>query len=306
MTWFIEDKRTWSQKFFGNILQSGPLPKHVAIIMDGNRRFARHNNKKTIEGHMSGFDKLVEALNWCFTMKVKEVTVYAFSIENFKRSREEVDGLFDLAKEKFERLLNEKDKIDELQVSIRIFGDMKLLPTDLQKTIAKVVEISKHHSKLYMNVCIAYTSREEMTMAVKDICNGIKEKKLKISDIDEDLINNCLYTGDSNDVDLLVRTSGEVRLSDFLLWQTDFSVLSFVKKMWPEFSIWDFYMGILNFQLNYNAIQNMKHEVRNLKMEQGMYEETALKSIKNERTNSFLTELHNNRCKNIEQIAVAS
>lgn len=107
-TWFKEDKRSWLQKFVGNILKAGPLPRHVAIIMDGNRRFAKNHKMQKIEGHMSGFDKLVEALTWCFTMNIKEVTVYAFSIENFKRSKEEVDGLFNLATEKFKRLLNER------------------------------------------------------------------------------------------------------------------------------------------------------------------------------------------------------
>ena len=108
MSWFIEDPRTWSQKLVGNILKTGSLPNHVAIIMDGNRRYARINQLEKIQGHISGFEKLSEALNWCFTMNVKEVTVYAFSIENFKRSKDEVDQLFVLAREKFEKLLSEK------------------------------------------------------------------------------------------------------------------------------------------------------------------------------------------------------
>ena len=108
MSWFVEDRRTWSQKLAGNILKTGPVPKHVAIIMDGNRRYARINQLEKIQGHISGFDKLSEALNWCFKMNIKEVTVYAFSIENFKRSKDEVDQLFLLAREKFEKLLSEK------------------------------------------------------------------------------------------------------------------------------------------------------------------------------------------------------
>lgn len=129
MTWFIDDKRSFSQRLFGNILKNGPLPKHVAIIMDGNRRYAKNKKIRKIEGHISGFEKLVEvnkhfliqkkiflfkdlikiqSLNWCFSMDIKEVTVYAFSIENFKRSKDEVNGLFDLAREKFQKLLEEK------------------------------------------------------------------------------------------------------------------------------------------------------------------------------------------------------
>lgn len=127
MSWFIEDKRTWLQKLVGNIIKTGNLPKHVAIIMDGNRRYARINHLKQIQGHISGFDKLgevgdvsvnreimlnkfksLQALNWCFTMDIKEVTVYAFSIENFKRSKDEVEQLFNLAREKFQKLFEEK------------------------------------------------------------------------------------------------------------------------------------------------------------------------------------------------------
>ena len=108
MTWFVDDKRTWAQKTFGNMLRQGQLPKHVAIIMDGNRRYAKNKKIKKIEGHISGFEKLVEALNWCFTVNIREVSVYAFSIENFKRSPDEVNALFDLAREKFQHLLNEK------------------------------------------------------------------------------------------------------------------------------------------------------------------------------------------------------
>lgn len=108
MSWFVEDRRSWSQRLFANILKAGPLPKHVALIMDGNRRYARTHHMEKIQGHKSGFDKLIEALSWCFTIEIKEVTVYAFSIENFKRSEDEVNGLFDLAREKFQKLLDEK------------------------------------------------------------------------------------------------------------------------------------------------------------------------------------------------------
>ncbi|CAF1102947.1 unnamed protein product [Brachionus calyciflorus] len=263
MTWFINDKRTWTQRVFGNMLLNGPVPKHVAIIMDGNRRYAKVRNIKKIEGHISGFEKLVEALNWCFTMGIKEVSVYAFSIENFKRSQEEVDALFDLAREKFQRLLNEKEKIDELKVCVRFFGNISLLPHDLQVIISKVVEMTKNYNNLFMNVCIAYTSRDEITMAIRDICEGVKKNNIHLSDINENLIENSLYTNNSYDVDLLVRTSGEVRLSDFLLWQSSFSVLTFVKQMWPEFSIWNFYMAILNYQLNFDQIHKLKISLKN-------------------------------------------
>ncbi|RNA39840.1 dehydrodolichyl diphosphate syntase complex subunit DHDDS [Brachionus plicatilis] len=258
MTWFVDDRRTWIQRIFGNILLNGPVPKHVAIIMDGNRRYAKLKNIKKIEGHMSGFDKLVEALSWCFLMNVKEISVYAFSIENFKRSDDEVNALFDLAREKFQRLLDEKEKINKLKVCIRFFGNVSLLPQDLQVIISKVVQMSKHNKNLFMNICIAYTSRDEITMAVREISQGVNEQKILINDINEALIEQCLYTSNSFPVDLLVRTSGEVRLSDFLLWQCNATNLTFVKQMWPEFSVWNFYMAILNFQLNHHHIEKLR------------------------------------------------
>jgi len=303
MVWFVEDKRTWLQKLCAKVLKNGPVPRHVAIIMDGNRRYARVNKLKQIDGHVSGFNKLAEALNWCFTMDIKEVTVYAFSIENFKRSADEVNGLFDLAREKFQRLLGEKEKIDKLGVCVRIFGDISLVPADLQQTIAKVMRLTKDNNKLFMNVCMAYTSRDEMTMAIKDICVGVKEKQLDISDINETLIENCLYTSHSHEVDLMVRTSGEVRLSDFLLWQSNFSVLSFVDQLWPEFSIWNFYMGIFNYQLNYNAIQKMRLRVEELKKLDEENETSDSFQNQTKRTNNFLYELHSKRSKTIEILA---
>ncbi len=106
-TWFVEDKRTWFQKKFGQVVKAGQLPKHIAIIMDGNRRYAKSKHLEKIEGHLSGFEKLTETLSWCLAFEITEVTVYAFSIENFKRSKEEVNALFELAQMEFQILLNE-------------------------------------------------------------------------------------------------------------------------------------------------------------------------------------------------------
>jgi ditrans,polycis-polyprenyl diphosphate synthase len=260
MTWFIEDKRSYAQKLFGNIIKQGPIPKHVALIMDGNRRYARQNHIEQIEGHKSGFNKLGEALNWCFTMDIKECTVYAFSIENFKRPIEEVDELMKLAIEKFKNLLEERDKIKENQVCIRVFGDLSLLPKELQLLMAKIIDISKNNSRLYLNVCFVYTSREEILLACKEISEGTLNKRLELNDIDETLIDNCLCTSNSEQVDLLMRTSGEVRLSDFLLWQSSNSTLSFVNQLWPELNIWQFYFCILNYQLNIK-LNNKKNKI---------------------------------------------
>ncbi|KAG2460685.1 DHDDS synthase, partial [Polypterus senegalus] len=199
--------------------KAGPMPKHIAFIMDGNRRYARKLHVERQQGHMHGFDKLAETLRWCLNLDIREVTVYAFSIENFKRAKEEVDGLMELARQKFTRLLEEQDNLQKHGVCIRVLGDLDLLPLDIQKLIAQAVLSTRTHNKCFLNVCFAYTSRHEISNAVKEMAWGVEKGLIKPSDISEFLLEKCLYTSNSPDPELLIRTSGEVRLSDFLLWQ---------------------------------------------------------------------------------------
>ncbi|KAI3360571.1 hypothetical protein L3Q82_002437 [Scortum barcoo] len=195
------------------------MPKHVAFIMDGNRRFARKKNMVRQEGHMQGFNKLAETLRWCKHLNIPEVTVYAFSIENFKRTKDEVDGLMELARQKFERLLEER---------------------------------------CFLNVCFSYTSRYEMTNAVREMAWGVEQGLIKASDVSEALLSECLYSNNSPNPDLLIRTSGEVRLSDFLLWQTSHSCLVFQSVLWPEYSFWNLCEAILQYQLSHKSIQKAR------------------------------------------------
>lgn len=172
-----------------------------------------------MEGHKQGFNKLSETLQWCLDIGIKECTVYAFSIENFKRSQEEVDTLMDMAREKFAKLLEERDKLHEKGVCIRIIGNLKMLPKDIQKTIAEAMLLTKDNKNVALNVAFAYTSRDEIKSSMNAILEGVKNNELREDDVNDDLIEACLYTRKCSDPDLLVRTSGEVRLSDFLLWQ---------------------------------------------------------------------------------------
>ncbi|XP_077977079.1 dehydrodolichyl diphosphate synthase complex subunit DHDDS-like [Glandiceps talaboti] len=261
MSWFPEEERrttNWFTKFCANVLKEGPIPRHVAFIMDGNRRFARKSHLHRHEGHVKGFDKLADTLEWCLDLGITEVTVYAFSIENFKRTKEEVDGLMELARQKFAKLMEEKDMIQKYGVCVRVLGDISLLPNDVQDAIADAVNFSKDNDKAVLNVCFAYTSRHEITTAIQELATGVEDGYLKASDVSEEMLEKCLYTNHSQDPDLLVRTSGEVRLSDFLLWQSAFSVLSFVKVLWPEFSIWHLFAAVLQYQQNYAAIKKRK------------------------------------------------
>ncbi|XP_053467789.1 dehydrodolichyl diphosphate synthase complex subunit DHDDS isoform X1 [Ictalurus furcatus] len=258
MSWIREGELSFLERLSANILKAGPMPRHVAFIMDGNRRYARKRHVERKEGHTQGFDKLAETLRWCLNLGIHEVTVYAFSIENFKRSKEEVDGLMELAKEKFLRLLEEQEKLEKHGVCIRVLGDLTLLPEDLQRLIAKSVVSTRTHNKCFLNVCFAYTSRYEITNAVREMAWGAEQGFIKSSDVSEALLSQCLYTSSSPNPDLLIRTSGEVRLSDFLLWQTSHSCIVFQSVLWPEYSFWNLCEAVLQYQLNYRSIQKAR------------------------------------------------
>uniref|UniRef100_A0A8C4R5Y3 Alkyl transferase n=1 Tax=Eptatretus burgeri TaxID=7764 RepID=A0A8C4R5Y3_EPTBU len=258
MSWISEDSSSLLSRFCASILKAGPMPRHVAFIMDGNRRFARKRHVERHQGHTQGFDKLAQTLKWCLDLNIHEVTVYAFSIDNFKRSKEEVDSLMELARNKFSRLLEEIDNLKKHGVCIRVLGDLKLLPKDIQVLIAHAVVATQHHNKCFLNVCFAYTSRHEITNAVREMAWGVEQGLILPSDITEELLGKCLYTRHSPDPDLLIRTSGEVRLSDFLLWQTAYTCLVFQSVLWPEFRVWHLHHAVLQYQANYTAIQKAR------------------------------------------------
>ncbi|XP_066595345.1 dehydrodolichyl diphosphate synthase complex subunit DHDDS isoform X2 [Prorops nasuta] len=222
--------------------------------MDGNRRYANKNNVEKIEGHTRGFDKLAESLQWCMDLGISEVTVYAFSIENFKRTKEEVDCLMELASQKFQRLLDEKEKLMEHGVCVRVIGNLSLIPDKVKRHIAEAMFLTKDNNNAILNVAFAYTSRDEITYAIKDVLDGVKSTDIKIEDINDDLLSKCLYTYKSPDPDLLIRTSGEHRLSDFLMWQCTNTYIHFVNVLWPEFSVWDFLRAIFFYQRYYSQL----------------------------------------------------
>ncbi|KAL1776712.1 dehydrodolichyl diphosphate synthase complex subunit DHDDS isoform X1 [Sigmodon hispidus] len=257
MSWIKEGELSLWERFCANIIKAGPVPKHIAFIMDGNRRYAKKCQVERQEGHSQGFNKLAETLRWCLNLGILEVTVYAFSIENFKRSKSEVDGLLDLARQKFTCLMEEQEKLQKHGVCIRVLGDLHLLPLDLQEKIAHAVQATKNYNKCFLNVCFAYTSRHEITNAVREMAWGVEQGLLEPSDVSESLLDKCLYSNHSPHPDILIRTSGEVRLSDFLLWQTSHSCLVFQPVLWPEYTFWNLCEAILQYQMNHNALQTM-------------------------------------------------
>jgi len=258
MSWFRDSSLSWAQLFCVRLLKCGVIPQHVAFIMDGNRRYAKQANVKKLDGHSKGFDKLAETLQWCLDLGIPEVTVYAFSIENFKRTKEEVDDLLSLAKQKFQRLLEEKDKLMENGVKIRIIGNTSLLPADFVKLIAEVELLTRDNNKAVLNVAFAYTARDEMTEAMKKMVEGHACSDIDLSDVNVQLLSQCLYTTDSPFPDLCIRTSGERRLSDFLLLQMAYSYLYFTDVLWPNFTAWHLLAAVFHYQRAYPHLQRIR------------------------------------------------
>lgn len=247
MSWVRENCVSFFELLCIKVVKTGRVPQHIAFIMDGNRRFAKKNSVDNSAGHYKGFDKLSETLKWCLDLGIPEVTVYAFSIENFKRSKEEVDGLMDLARDKFQRLMDELDQINEWGVRIHVAGRLSLLPEDLRVLVSKAMLATRYNYKLRLNIAYAYTGRDEISRAASHIVDGVKNNELAPEDIDDELVSRTLELGEA---ELLVRTSGEVRLSDFMLWQVSNTVLYFTDVLWPEFTVYNLLAAIIHFQRN--------------------------------------------------------
>ncbi len=230
------------------IVKAGKIPKHIGIIMDGNRRFARELGLDPVEGHIMGKNKLEEVLEWCRELGIKIVTVYAFSTENFKRSQEEVKKLMDLFVDSLKKAADD-ERTHRYQMRIRVIGQTNILPREVRDAIRYAEEKTKNYTKILLNVAIAYGGRQEIVNAVKKIAMEVKEGKIDVDDIDENVIRKHLYTGELPDPDLIFRTSGEERISNFLLWQSAYSELYFADVYWPTLRKIDFLRAIRAYQL---------------------------------------------------------
>ncbi|KAF0474160.1 Di-trans-poly-cis-decaprenylcistransferase [Gigaspora margarita] len=221
------------QSLLLKILKQGPIPQHIGFIMDGNRRFARKMNyKQVVEGHFMGYDKLQE---------------------------EEVDTLMELAKTKFIELCEKSHLVNKYDLCVRILGNIALLPVDVQDAAKKAVETTKNNTGSILNICVPYTSRDEITSSIKSVIKSVENGHMQIRDINEEIIEKCLYTYGSPPLNILIRTSGEIRLSDFLLWQCHKNCyIHFVDCFWPEFSLWEMLPIILEYQLSHNSLKEKR------------------------------------------------
>ena len=221
------------------------MPRHIAIIMDGNRRWAKSHGLTAKLGHKEGAENLKRITRHANKLGIQYLTVYAFSTENWKRSEEEVGALMILFKNYLEDLIS---SVDTENVKVKIFGHLEALPESLQTSINKAMEKTKGNTGTTLCIAFNYGGRDEITRATCEIAKDVCANKISIDDINEGLIQNYLYTKDEPDPDLLIRTSGEIRLSNFLPWQLVYSEFVFSNKYWPDFSEQDLEEAINTYQ----------------------------------------------------------
>lgn len=240
------------QKLACRVISAGPLPLHVAFIMDGNRRWARQRGLEIAQGHRLGYYKLEETLRWCAELDIRAVTCYAFSIENFKRTQEEVGALMRLAVEKLSEMCCDGSIIMQQRVRVRVVGDLARVPENVREQMESVMARTALHDRAVLTICFSYTSRHEIASAVAALAAKCSSGKLEPEDVCAPVLETAFCTHDDHapPVDLLIRTSGEKRLSDFLLWQSADALTFFTPVRWPELSLLRFLFILLRYQLS--------------------------------------------------------
>ncbi|SET06152.1 Undecaprenyl pyrophosphate synthetase [Methanococcoides vulcani] len=233
-------------------VKSGPVPEHIAIIMDGNRRFANKLGKKTNYGHTRGADITEQVIEWSYEIGVKELTIYAFSTENFNRSTDETVQLFELIGKKFDHM-RESERTHEKKIRVRVIGDRTLLPEDLQESAERIEQATKDYDKFNLNVALAYGGRQDIVQAVRKMADKVLKRQLSLDDINETTIGDhfCPAEGAAvSNVDLIIRTGGNERVSNFLPWQANGNECAayFCAPFWPEFRKIDFLRSIRIYQ----------------------------------------------------------
>ena len=209
------------------------MPKHIAIIMDGNRRWAKTKGMPSSFGHKEGAKTLEKIVRYANKIGIEYITVYAFSTENWKRTEEEVKSLMLL----FQTYLDDYAKrADTENIKVKIIGNMLELSPKMQESIKKCMERTKNNTGITFNIALNYGGRNELISAIKHIAKDVKEEKISIEDINENMVSEHLYTKGQPDPDLMIRTSGELRLSNFLPWQLVYSEFLFIDKNWPDFT----------------------------------------------------------------------
>ena len=221
------------------------IPQHVAIIMDGNGRWAKRKGELRIFGHTNGVDSVREALTAAVEVGVQYLTLYAFSTENWNRPKEEIAALMDLL---VQSIYNEIDELNSKGVKLETIGDVEILPKTCQNALIDAKDKTKYNKKITLILALSYSSRREIAHAIKKMTQEVVDGKLSSDSINEDLISSYLSTANYPDPELLIRTSGENRVSNFLMWQSAYTELYFTKILWPDFKKKNFYRAIYDYQ----------------------------------------------------------
>lgn len=237
------------EKWLWRQVKNGFKPEHIAIILDGNRRWAADRSLDPWSGHEKGAERVEHLIDWCLKLKVKSITLYAFSTENFTRSDDEIKEIMRIAGENLRRILTE-ERIHRDRIRVKVIGRINLLPEDLQQTIHNVETATQDYDEHFLNFAFAYGGRAEIVDAARKIAEDVYAGKLDPQSVDEATFEQHLYTAHlpKQDPDLIIRTSGEERLSGFLLWQSAYSELCFLDVYWPDFRLIDLLRAVRTFQ----------------------------------------------------------
>ena len=221
------------------------LPSHIAFILDGNRRWARKKNLPVYMGHQQGAENVKNLLEWCIKYKIKYLTIYCLSMDNLKRSEDELNKIFGMLKQylSFENI----KKINQNGIDVEIIGNFDILPKDVADAIKKISKIDNENVKLHLQVCIGYSGKNEIITATQALARDVKNNTISIADIGNELFEKYLLTKNTPDVDLMIRSGGEKRISDFLLWKLAYSELYFCDKLFPDFNEHDFLLALYFF-----------------------------------------------------------
>jgi len=242
-------------------IKADHLPNHIAIIMDGNGRWAKKQGMQRVFGHRKGVNAVREVVEAATDLGIQALTLYTFSTENWSRPKSEVSTLMSIL---VSSLKKELKLFQKNNIRLGAIGNIDGLPEKAKKELLHTLELTKQNTGLLLNLALNYGAREELIRAVKSISKRIVNNELRIEEIDENVIKNHLYTFNLPDVDLLIRTSGELRLSNFLLWQIAYAEMYFTDVLWPDFSKDDFYRAIINFQMRERRFGKTSEQIENI------------------------------------------
>jgi len=272
----LEKATGHDKKLQDRLIEGGDIPQHIAIIMDGNGRWAKRRGMPRIAGHHEGVNSVRDIVEACGQLGVKYLTLYAFSTENWKRPREEVSLLMRLL---LKALRDERDRLHQNEVQLKAIGDIAQLPQDVQDELLDAIKLMQQNSGLTLILALSYSGRWDITNAIKRIADDLRAGALKREDLSENVVSRYLATKDFPDPDLLVRTSGEIRISNFLLWQLAYSELYISDEYWPAFRRKTLYAAISEFQKRERRFGMVSEQLQKSQGGRLEYVERFLKSV---------------------------